>query len=126
MQALARLVAAGEDDAVLAVGRIGARRDEHAVRDDLVLAREPALGGLARALGDGDAVVEPVGEEAPDRLRELHPAEVAARVEGRDHRRRAERERRDARRRRHRLVQVDDVEALALERVRGRGRPSAG
>ena len=37
-----------------------------------------------------------------------------------------ERERGDARRRRHRLVQVEHVELLALERLRGSGRSSAG
>ena len=52
-----------------------------------------------------------------DRRRELHPAEVAVRVERADHRRGAHGERRDARRRRHRLVQVDDVEPLARERL---------
>ena len=39
-QALARIVSAGEDDAVLAVSRIGPRRDQRAVRDHLERAGE--------------------------------------------------------------------------------------
>ena len=70
-----------------------------------------------RVLGDGDAAVEPVCEEAPHRLRELHPAEVAARVERPDHRPAVQRERADARDRRHRLVQVQQVELLAREHL---------
>src|SRR5581483_4032758 len=46
-----------------------------------------------------------------------HPAQVAARVERADHRPTERRKRRDARCRRHRLVQVQDVESLALEHL---------
>ena len=49
-----------------------------------------------------------------------HPAEVAVRVVRRDDRALRERERRDADRRRHRLVQVQDVELLLGEHARMR------
>src|SRR3954453_3864885 len=54
-------------------------------------------------------MVEPFGEEAPGELPEFHPAELAVRVERRDHGRGAPGERRDAQRRCHRLVQKGDV-----------------
>ena len=48
----------------------------------------------------------------------LHPAEIAGGVERRDDRAAGANERRQADRRRHRLVQVEHVEALSLERTR--------
>ena len=115
LEALPRLLAAGEHDPVLAAARLDVLGNEHAVRDDLVLAGEPALRRCPRLLGDGDPPVEPFLEEAPDRRRQPHPAEVSARVMRPDHRSVEQRERGDARRRRHRLVQVEDVEALPRE-----------
>ena len=125
-QTLPRLLPAGEDDLVLAAVRVRLRRDQHAVRDDFVVARQPRRGGLARVRRHGDPVVEPVGEEAPRRLADLHPAERAVRVERRDDRHPRDRERRDADRRRHRLVDVEHVEALALRaRAGSRARSAA-
>ena len=115
LEALPRLLAAGEDDAVLAPARLDAVRDEHAVRNDLVVAREPPLRRLARLLGDRDPPVEPLLEEPPHRRGQAHPAEIAARMMRAHHRPVEERERRDAGRRRHRLVQVEDVEVLPRE-----------
>ena len=74
VQSLARLVAAREDDAVLALAGIGLVRDQHTVRDQLVVAGEPACRRGRRPLGHGDPVVEPVGEEAPDPPAHPHPA----------------------------------------------------
>jgi hypothetical protein len=116
VQALPRLVPSGEEHAVLAAARLRLVRDQDAVRDHLVVTGQPALGRLAGALGDRDPVVEPVDEEPPDRLAEPHPAQIAGRVEGPDHRRRGDGQRGRTRGRRHRFVQVENVEALALER----------
>ena len=115
MQALPGLLAPREDDAVLASTGLGSVRDQDAVRDDLVLARKPALRRHPRLLGDRDPPVEPLLEEAPDRRREPHPAQIAARVVRADHRSVPHRERGDAGRRRHRLVQVQEVEAPSAE-----------
>ena len=60
----------------------------------------------------GDAVVEPIGEEAPDRLADLHPAKRTVRMERRHTWHTCEGECGDADRGGHRLVQVDDIEAL--------------
>jgi hypothetical protein len=114
VEPLARLLAAGEHDAMLAApDRCGVRRED-AVREHLVLAREPPALRVASALGDGDARVEAVGEEAPERAAEPHPAELAGRVKGPDERRPSHEQDGDADRGRHRLVQVQDVEALAV------------
>ena len=119
LQALPRLLAAGEDDPVLAVARRRGLRDEDAVGDDLVLPRQPPVLRRLRALGDGDAVVDPVDEEAPHAARAVpHPAELAGGVKRRHERAARADERGQADRRRHRLVQVEHVEALALERPR--------
>ena len=115
LQPLAGLLAAGEGDRVLAPGRIDGVGDEHAVRDDLVVAGEPARRRVPRPLGDGDPLVDPAREEAPGGDSELHPAEVARGMVRRDDRRGRHREHRDAGHRRHRLVQVEHVEALPLE-----------
>ena len=126
LQPLPRLLAAGEDDAVLTAARLDALGDEHPVRDDLVLAREPALRRRPRLLGDRDPPVEPLLEEAPHGRRQPHPAEVAAGVVRPHHRAVEHRQRGDAGRRRHRLVQVEDVELLACEHALDpRNRPRA-
>ena len=58
-------------------------------------------------------------EEAPQRRGPPHPAEIARRVERRDERAACADEGGQADRRRHRLVQMEHVEALALERAHG-------
>jgi hypothetical protein len=60
-------------------------------------------------------VIEPVEQKPPDRLCRFEPRQLAGRVEGGDERALGQRERRDARSRRHRLVQVEQVEALGLQ-----------
>ncbi len=117
LQPLARLLPPGEHDAVLASTRRGRRGNEHAVRNHLVVTRQPAILGCLRAFRDRDAVVDPVDQKAPERRRASHPAELSGRVERRDERTSCPDERGQADRRRHRLVQVEDVEALALERA---------
>jgi hypothetical protein len=84
--AFAWVVAADEHDPVLPTGGIGVRRDQHTVRDQLVVAGEPARSRFPRSFGDGDPDVDTVHEEAPDRLAEYIPRQVAVRVEGRDDR----------------------------------------
>ena len=115
LEALAGLLPAGEGDRVLAPRRIDAVGNEHAVRDDLVVAGQPARRRFAGALGDGDPLVDAAREETPGRDRGLHPAEVAGRVVRGDDRSRRQGEHRDARHRRHRLVEVEHLEALLLE-----------
>ena len=111
-QALARVVAAGEDDAVAGVDPV---RDLDAVRDHLVVTGRIRGGRESRLLRDGYAQVDPTEQEAPQRLREPTPRRVAGRVKRRDHRSVPERERGRAEHRRERLVHVDEVEALAGE-----------
>src|SRR5947208_995908 len=77
-----------------------------AVRDHLVLAGQIPTHSGGRFRRDRDPIVEPLGEEAEDRSRELHPGELARGVEGGDERYPRERERGDADRRRHGLVNV--------------------
>ena len=56
-QALAGLLAPDEEDAVLAAGRVGLGRDQHAVRDHLVVARaSTAFAEVARLLRHRDTV----------------------------------------------------------------------
>ena len=121
LQALACFLAAGENDLLLAVMCVCRRGNEHAVGDDLVFAWKPRGGGVARMRRDGDPVVEPFREESPERRATLHPAELAVRVERADHRPAPERDRGDRDRRRHRLMDVQHVEALTRERA-----PDAG
>ena len=115
VEPLARLVPPREDDGVLPARRVGLLGDEDAVRDDLPRSSEPPVRRVARALRDGDALVDPVHQEAPRGHAEPHPAEVARRVVGRDDRLLREREDGDADGRGHRLVEVEHVEPLALE-----------
>ncbi len=89
--------------------------DEHAVRDDLIVAREPAGRGVTCPLGDGDPHVDPAREKAPGRHRELHPAELPRSVMRRHDRCGGHREHRDTGHRCHRLVQVEHIEALPFE-----------
>ncbi len=115
LQPLAGLVPADERDVVLSVRRVSVRRNQDAVRDDVVCAGQPARGGVARLLGDRDPMVQPVHQEAPEMHGPAHPAEVARGMEGRDHRTARQRGHHDADRGRHRLVQVENVKTLALE-----------
>ena len=94
------------------VGLVGGQRP---VRDDLPLAGDPGCNRCARGLRHGDAVVDPLHEEAPERQADLHPPERPGGVPGGDDRTLREGERGDADRRSHRLVQVEDVEAFLLE-----------
>ena len=116
MKPLARLVTAREDDRVLAPGRLGLVGDEDAVRHDLPVAAQPALGRRPCPLGDGDAPVDPVHEEAPPGHPEAHPGEVTGGVVRRHDRRPRQGEDRNADGGRHRLVEMEDIEPLALER----------
>ena len=117
LQALARLVTADENDRVLTSTGVGELGHRDAVRDHLVFAGEVLVRRGGRVRRHRDPVVEPLGEEAPDRRRELHPGELARGMEGGDERHARERERRDADRRRHRLVHVQEVEALPLQHL---------
>ena len=117
LEPLARLLSPGEHDAVLASARRRRRGNEHAVRNHLVVTRQPAILRCLCAFETGDAVVDPVDQKPPERLRSSHPAELSGRVERGDERTPGPDERRQADRRRHRLVQVEDVEALSLERA---------
>ena len=115
-QPLARIVTSDEDDRVLAVRRVRLGRHEHAVRDDVVGARKPARDRRPRLVGDRDAVVDAVDEEAPDRQAHAVPVELSRRMPRRHDRTLRRSERGHADPRRHRLVQVEDVEALLRER----------
>ena len=92
-------------------------RDQDAVRDHLELAREPVRGRFARGVRDGDAPVDPVHQEAPRRMAGAQPAEAAGGVEGGDDRAARPGHRGGADDGRHRLVQVQHVEPLALEHL---------
>jgi hypothetical protein len=115
LQALARLLPADEDDLLLAASRLSRLGDENAVRDQVVVARKVPGHGIARGLGDRDPVVDAVDEEPPQVFAELEPRELPARVERGDDRTASHCERRHAGRRRHRLMDVDQVELLPLE-----------
>ena len=122
---LARIVLPDEDDPVRSAAGICGRRDQRPVRDQLVFARKPARGRLARRLRHSDPSVDPVDQEAEDRLAGLVPGELARCVERCHDRALSPRERRRTDHRRHRLVQVQDVEALAPQHAlhsRDRGR----
>ena len=89
--------------------------NDDAVGDDL----EP---GPSQRLADSAAIRETAirasirsVEEAPGPAGAPHPAERSGRVPGRRDPAAGERERGDADRRRHRLVEMDDVEALLVE-----------
>ncbi len=114
-QALARVVAADEHDRMVAVRRVGLRRDEDAVRNDAIVAWNPPLRRLRRHRRDGDPSVDALHQEPPELQPLLHPAEVAVSMMRGDDRALRERERRDAHGRRHRLVQMHHVELFARE-----------
>ena len=117
-QALARVVAAGEDDAVGAAAGIDPVGNLDAVRDHLVVTGREGGRGEPRLLGDGDAQVDPVEEEAPQtaprtdartsrRPRGTSPPSgpsQSASAAGLEHRR-------------QRLVHVHEVEPLPRERA---------
>ena len=89
-----------------------------AVGDDLVLAREVARDEVARRGADGDAAVETSRRRDHESLAELvGGAEARVGVEGRDvHRAGVAQD--DEREEGHeRLVEVDDVEAFAIEHL---------
>ena len=118
LQSFSRLLPSDEEDLVIPAVRIRVRRNENAVREDFVFAGQPAVRGVTRVQRDRDPVVEPVDEEAPDRHGGSHPAKVAVRVERSDERNLRQGHGRNRDRRRHRLVDVKHVEALAFERTR--------
>ena len=123
-QALPRLVAADEQDvarAVLPAGDghgVAEAGDIHAVRDDLVVAREEPVDEVACRGADGDPAVEAVGVAAHRPAAELVGRRPAAEgVERGDVHavRRAQHDRRQERD--ERLVEVEEVEPLALQHV---------
>ena len=93
-QALARVVTADEDDRVLPVRRVRRGRHEHAVRDDVVRAGKPARDRRPRLVGDRDAVVDAIDEEAPERQAHAMPVELSRRMPRRHSRTSRGRERR--------------------------------
>ena len=118
-QALARVVAADEDDRG-ARGRSASACSgiDDAVRDDLEPGRRasarptrPPCARRRSARRSGRS-----GSPRPASPTRIQPRSPAA-CQVRDDRALRERERRDADRRRHRLVQVDDVEALLAQHV---------
>ncbi len=114
-QALARLVPADEDDVAVAPVRIEPLGQGNAVRNHLDGRADVRLGAAPRRLGDGDAVVDSSRENAPEPPSQRVPAEpLAGRVAGGDDRARCRGERERRENRRQRLMDVDDVEALAL------------
>ena len=89
--------------------------DEDAVRDDLVVAGKPPCRRVAGPLGDGDPLVDPAREEPPGRHRRASSSRARPRRGGWRPSGGRHREHRDAGHGRHRLVQVEHVEALPLE-----------
>ena len=119
VQTLARLLPPGEDDAVLAAA--GWRRSgiEHAVRDHLVLARQPARPATPCARSETAIRWSIRSMRKPQSGIAATASSRGRRTRGTSRRSGSARrdERREADRRRHRLVQVEHVEALALERA---------
>ena len=131
-QALARLVAADEQDVRRAVlparERDGVREaaDVDAVGDDLVVAREEAIDEVAGRGAHRDPAVQPAGVAPQGPAAELvRRREAGVGVERRDvdARRLAQQEERQERH--ERLVEVQDVEPLAVEHRRRSGSGSA-
>ena len=114
-QPFALVVAADEDDRMVAIGWVGVRRDRDPVRDHAIVARKEARRGLLGHRRDGDPGVDAIHQEAPEVKRGPHPREVAVGVPGSDDRALGIRERRHAQRRCHRLVHVHDIELLLGE-----------
>ncbi len=121
-QALARLVAAHEQDvgrAVLPAGDghgVGEARDVDAVGDDLVVAREEAVDEVAGRGAHRDPAVEPAGMALHDPAAELVRGREAGVGMERGHVDRVRLAQQEERQEGHeRLVEVEDVEALAIE-----------
>ena len=102
---------------VLATGRVGLWRDQHAVRDHFVVGGRVPVRGGPRLLRHRDTGIDPVEQEPPDRYRHPRPAELARGVERRDDGALRHRERCDTECRRQRFVEVEQVELLPLERL---------
>ena len=83
LQTFPRLLAAGEDDPVLPAAASASGGISTPFGTTSYSPGNHARGGVARMRRHGDPVVEPVGEEAPRRLADLHPSERAVRVERR-------------------------------------------
>ena len=123
-QALARFVATDEQDVRRAVlparerDGAGEARDVDAVGDDLVVAREEAVDEMARRRADRDPAVEPgrvvLHDPAADlvRRRETRVGVERGDVDAARLAQQEERQQRD-----ERLVEVEDVEALAVEQL---------
>ena len=115
LQPLPRLLAAGEDDAVLAPARLGAG----GIRTPFgTTSYSPGSHRCAEARACSETAIRwssRSSRKPQTGIAEPHPAELAGRMVRADHRAVPERERRDARDRRHRLVQVQHVEPLPLE-----------
>ena len=91
------------------------RAEVDPVRDHLEGPADVRLGCAARRLGHGDPLVDPPRQHSPEKPAERIPAEpLPRRVAGDDERARSRGERVGREHRRQRLVDVDDVEALAL------------
>ena len=102
----------------LSVPGVGFGRDEDTVREDLDRAPEMPEGDVARPVRDCELVVDPVGQEAPRGLGKRVPAKILARrVRGGDDRAGRLGERVGGDDRGQRLVHMEDVEALLLERT---------
>ena len=127
LQALARLLPADEDDLLLTAAGLGLLRDEDAVRDQLVVARGSTGPPISRA-GSETAIRWSIrsARKPQTGLASLSHDSSPRRVERRDDRTAGQRERRHAGRRRHRLVDVDQVELLALEDAPASGTPTSG
>ncbi len=115
LQPLPGLLPACERDRVLPSRRVGHIRNQHPVRNDLVVAGQPPRRRVAGPLRDRETLVDPAREKAEHRHRAFHVPEVTRGVVRDDDRGRCHRESRDARHRRHRLVEMEDVETLAFE-----------
>ena len=116
LQPLARLVAAGEDDRVLTLGRDPPRRGSARRSARPPRAPPSQRSAEARACSETAILWSTRSMRKPQTVHaEPHPAELARRVVGRHDRLPRDGEDGDADRRRHRLVQVQDVESLALE-----------
>ncbi len=120
--ALARLVAPDEQHVrrpVLPAGerdRVGEAGDVDAVGDDLVVAREEPVDEVAGRRADRDPSVQPAGVALQRPAAELvRRREAGVGVEGRDVDRLRLAQQEERQERHERLVEVEDIEPLALE-----------